>query len=249
MRNVDVCLSPELLHLYDVRGKIVVVVDILRATSCMTTAIAHGMKAIIPVSTVEECKSYCASGELGAAERNGKQEEGFDFGNSPFSFMTEEIKGETLAMTTTNGTKAINKSREAIQVLIGSFLNISALASYISDQPHDVVILCAGWKGRVNLEDTLFAGALVDKLNGDFLCEHDASLVAHALYKTSRSNLLGALANCSHYRRLSKLNIGKDIEFCMQEDVYEAIPVLEGDQLVKLDVTATNDSLLPKEED
>ncbi len=232
MRNVDVCLSPELLHLYDIKGKVVVVVDVLRATSVMVTATANGITEIVPVSEISACCDLLKKGYIGAAERNGQTAEGFSYGNSPFSYMGDAIKGKKLAITTTNGTLSINKAKGADQVIIGSFLNKSAVISYLRDQEKDVLVLCAGWKGRVNLEDTLFAGAVVEGLNDDFRCEHDGSIAAHSIYKIAQHDLLGFLSNCSHFRRLSKLNISKDIEFCLKQDVYDVVPVLEGDKIV-----------------
>lgn len=232
MRNIDVCLSPELIDLYDIEGKIVVVVDILRATSCMVTATAHGIKEIVPVCEVEECKQLQQKGYLAAAERNGDVVEGFEFGNSPFSYMDENIKGKSLGVTTTNGTIAINRSRPADEVLIGAFLNISAIAEYVKGKDKDLVIFCAGWKGRVNLEDTLFAGALIDLLKETHSLEHDAAIVAHSTYLNAQEDMLTFLSGCSHVRRLNRLNIKKDIEFCLRTDVYDVIPALKGDSII-----------------
>ncbi len=234
MNHIDVCLTPELLELYPIEGKIVVVVDILRATSCMTAAFAHGVKEIIPVSEIEECKALQAKGYLAAAERNGEKVKGFDFGNSPFSYMTKDVDGKTIAITTTNGTVAINKSKSADEVIIGSFLNKKAIVDYLKTQEKDVLVLCAGWKGRVNLEDSLYAGALVDELQDKFVANHDGSIMAYTLYKNADKDRLAFLSNCSHFKRLNKLNIQKDIDFCLTEDdKYDVIPVLKGDRLVK----------------
>lgn len=227
MKNLDVCLTPELLHLYPVEGKTVVVVDILRATSVMTTAIAHGMKQIIPVRTVAECRDYRAKGHLAAAERNGEKQEGFEFGNSPFSYMSDDIKDKTLVITTTNGTVAINNSVDADEIIIGSFLNISAVKDYLCNGTNDVLVLCAGWKGRVNLEDTLFAGALIEMLKGEFDLQHDGALVAHSIFVNAGDDKLKFLNGCSHFKRLEKLNIQKDIEFCLEHDVYDVVPIVK----------------------
>lgn len=226
MNNLDVCLTPELLHLYPVEGKTVIVVDILRATSVMTTAIAHGIKEIIPVKTISECRDLKNAGCLAAAERNGEMQEGFDYGNSPFSYMTEDVRGKTLAITTTNGTVAIKNSEDADEIIIGSFLNISAIKNYIVEKPRDLLILCAGWKGRVNLEDTLFAGALIEMLKDDYELNHDGALVAHSIYVNAGDDKLKFLNGCSHFKRLAKLNIQKDIEFCLEHDVYDVVPVV-----------------------
>ena len=234
MRNIDICLTPELLHLYEIKDRVVVVVDILRATSCMTTAIAHGVEKIIPVATLEECKNYQNQGLLAAAERDAKKAEGFDLDNSPFSYMQEYLRGKTIAMTTTNGTLAITKSKEAVAIIVGSFLNKTAIINYLRSQPNHVLVLCAGWKGKVNLEDTLFAGALVDELKDEFKIEDDATLGAHTIYSCAKFNMLKSMASSSHVRRLHRLNLAKDIEFCIREDEYDVIPILRGNALEKM---------------
>ena len=109
MKKIDVCLSPDLIHLYDLSGQAVVVVDIFRATSCMVTAFAHGAAEILPVEDVALCASYGEQGYLTAAERNGITPEGFDFDNSPFSYQVERVKGAKICVTTTNGTVALRR--------------------------------------------------------------------------------------------------------------------------------------------
>ena len=140
MPNVEVCLSPQLIDLFDLKGKIVVVTDILRATSCMTTGIAHGVAQIKPVATLDECRELKKEGFFTAAERNGAKVEGFDIGNSPYSYMEEKFVGTKIATTTTNGTIAITKSTAADEVIIGSFLNLSTVAEHLIHTGKDVVI-------------------------------------------------------------------------------------------------------------
>ncbi|MEQ9302757.1 MAG: 2-phosphosulfolactate phosphatase, partial [Marinoscillum sp.] len=158
MNQVEVCLTPDLIKQYTLEGKIVVVVDIFRATSCMVTGLAYGVKSIVPVATVDDCFEMGKKGLITAGERGGKKIDGFEIGNSPFDYMQEKFKGQTIAVTTTNGTKALLASLQAEEILIGAFLNLRAIANYISSSTKDVVIHCAGWKGTVNTEDTLFAG-------------------------------------------------------------------------------------------
>lgn len=235
MKTIDVCLTPDLTHLYDIENSIVVAVDIFRATSCMTTAFANGVQAIIPVETIEECVAYQQQGFLAAAERNGITPEGFDFDNSPFSYMVDKVKGAKISVTTTNGTVAIARSKAAIQVLVGSFLNIGAIARYLKSQNHNVLVVCAGWKGKPNLEDTLFAGALIERLADDFETADDAARMALVQYQLAKATLQETVtAASSHVRRLKKLGIEKDIAYCLQHDVYEVIPVLKGVELVDL---------------
>jgi 2-phosphosulfolactate phosphatase len=234
-KKIDVCLSPELLNLYNLGGKIVVVVDVLRATSCMITALAEGVTEIHPVASLDECQSLKVRGYLTAAERGGQQVDGFDLGNSPLSYLNGAYRGKKVAVTTTNGTLAITKSAPyAKQVIIGGFLNLSAIAEYLQSQPEDVVILCAAWKGKVNMEDTLFAGALISRLANDYQLECDAPLAAQTLYECIKDDLYGYMKQSSHARRLSKFGVEEDIRFCLESDQYRQIPVLKGEVLVPL---------------
>jgi 2-phosphosulfolactate phosphatase len=235
MRSIDVCLSPELLHLYKIEGKIIVVIDILRATSCMVTAFAHGVKSILPVASLDECRQLKKEGFTCAAERDGKKEEGFDLGNSPFSYMGEGLRKHPIAMTTTNGTMAITLSKKAKQVIIGSFLNLSSIINYLSVQNEDIILLCSGWKGKVNLEDSIFAGAVVKGLKNNFTLECDSPLIALHLYETGKHDMVEFLKDSSHVRRLKNLNIQEDIAFCLTESLYDVIPVLQGNVLVKME--------------
>ncbi|MBC7450769.1 MAG: 2-phosphosulfolactate phosphatase [Cytophagales bacterium] len=235
MKKIDVCLSPEMVHLHKTEGKVVVVIDILRATSCMTTALAHGINSITPVATLDECKALGAKGYLTAAERDGKKVEGFDLGNSPFSYQDPALKGRDIVVTTTNGTQAIVKSAGAAEILIGSFLNFSAVVTYLRNQELDVLMHCAGWKGKMNLEDTLFAGGVVDALKGEFSHDEDSVVTALNLFYSAQIDMLGFLSNSSHVRRLQGLGITKDIEFCLTKDVYTVLPVIRYGRLVSME--------------
>ena len=228
---IDVCLSPELLHLYSLEDTIVVVTDILRATSCMVTALASGVKAIIPIREVGDCMKMKNLGHLIAAERDGKKIEGFDLGNSPFSYQEKHLQGKTIALTTTNGTQAIKLSERAEEILVGAFLNLETIAKYLNDKEKNVLVVCAGWKGKVNMEDTLFAGALVEQLD-NFAAANDSALMAKILYQESKNNLLGVLMQCSHVQRLKNLGIEKDIEFCLQHNIYKVLPKMQQGALI-----------------
>jgi 2-phosphosulfolactate phosphatase len=226
MKTIDVCLSPDLMHLYDVRDKNVVIIDILRATSCMTTAFAHGIASITPFAKLEDCIAMKTKGYFTAGERDGKKVDGFDLGNSPFEYMEEKLKGKKIAFTTTNGTQAIAKAIDAREIIIGSFLNLSAVTSHLLKSNNNALLVCAGWKGKVNLEDTLFAGAIVDKVRDHIEPDCDAPLAAQHLYSIAKNDLAGFLKNASHVKRLAKLNIHKDVSFCMTADKYDVVPRL-----------------------
>jgi 2-phosphosulfolactate phosphatase len=232
MKGIDVCLSPDLMHLYPVHDRTVVVVDILRATSCMTTAFAHDIESITPFAKLEDCLSMKPKGYFTAGERDGKKVDGFDLGNSPFEYMEPSLKGKKIAFTTTNGTQAIAKSDGAREIIIGSFLNLSAVADYLLHGENSVLVVCAGWKGKVNLEDTLFAGALVELLKEHIEPDCDAPLAAQHLYNQAKSNMVYFLKNSSHVKRLAKLNIHKDIEFCLTPDQYALVPRLQNSTLI-----------------
>ena len=225
-RYIDVCLTPDLMHLYPVKGQAVVVVDILRATSCMTTAFAHGIETITPFAKLDECQTMGSKAYVTAGERDGRKVDGFDLGNSPFEYMNPELKGKHIAFTTTNGTQAIVKSFGASHIIIGSFLNLSAVARYLQPLSENILIVCSGWKGKFNLEDTLFAGALIEQLGNDASLACDAPIAALELYKAAKSNLGEFLKTSSHVQRLAKLNIHKDIAFCLTPDQYDVVPVL-----------------------
>lgn len=234
-RTIEVCLTPALIDLYAIENSIVVVIDVLRATSSIVYGIDNGAKAIIPVAQVEECLNYADKGYLLAAERNGEVVKGYDFGNSPFSYTKEKVAGKTIVLTTTNGTKALHLAqRRASKVVIGSFLNLQALCNWLKTQDQDVLLLCAGWKDQFNLEDTLFAGAVVRELRKDFSHFDDSSVAAEDLYNLAKDDLRAYLHKSSHSQRLADLNIEEDVKFCLQVNICQAIPVLKDTELVAL---------------
>jgi len=240
MNQLDVCLTPSLIPLYQVEDYIVVIIDIFRATSSICYGIENGAEAIIPVAEVDECAAYRDKGThyLIAAERDGSVVEGFDFGNSPFSYTKEKVSGKTVVLTTTNGTQALHLSRKAKKIVIGSFLNLTSLCNWLKTQNDNILLVCAGWKNNFNLEDTLFAGAVIEQLkSGNFKLD-DPAIAANDLYQTGKDDINQYLKKTSHSERLKKLGIEKDIEFCLQVDLTTAIPVLDGDRLVKLILTA-----------
>ena len=232
---VDVCLSPYLYPVYHRDDTIVVVIDILRATSAMCTAFHHGVGKIIPVATLEEATEYKKQGFLVGAERNGIAIEGFDFGNSPFSYMSEKIKDKTIVISTTNGTQAIHAARNAYKVVIGAFTNISALCNWLKSQNKSVLLLCSGWKNKFNLEDTLFAGAVADiLLKNDNFKYGDGALTSSYLYKAAQSNMYKYLRHSSHAERLGAMGLKKDIKYCFTLDQTDVIPILKDKYLVRM---------------
>ncbi len=237
MPKVEVCHSPALYPVYENKESIVVIIDILRATSAICTAFEFGAEKIIPVATVEEARALKQKGFLAGAERDAIMVEGFDFGNSPFSYMEEKIKGSTIALTTTNGTQAIEAAKKAHKVVIGAFTNFTSLCNWLISQNRDVLLLCAGWKDKYNLEDALFAGAVTIELAKNPVFSENIADSAWAclyLYEANMQNRFRFFKNASHSKRLAKLNLKKDIKYCFSLDKTKIIPVLEDGCLVKM---------------
>lgn len=233
--RVQVCYSPALFPLYADRESIVVVADVLRATSSMCYAFEKGVRKMIPVSTVEEALEFKNHQDhIIAAERNGKIVEGFDFGNSPQTYDNVDVEGKVIVMTTTNGTKTISIAKKDHKVIVGSFLNLDAVSNYLIEQGKNVILVCAGWKNKFNLEDTLFCGAVVEQLldSGHYTSECDSAYGAKELYKSSKDDLYAFLEVSSHRKRLQNLNIDSDVKFCLQKNITSHVPLLQGNHLV-----------------
>ena len=238
MMNIEVVLSPALLHLSDIKDKNVVVIDILRATSTICTAIHEGAEAVKAVKDIEQAKGLGSKGYLTAAERNGQKLDGFDMGNSPFECMDGAVKGRKIALTTTNGTKCIEAAANdgAANVLSGSFLNLEATADWLLKDGRDVVLFCAGWKDSFNLEDTLYAGAMAKTLSDKTNCliDCDAALMSIDLYNMAKENLMDYLTKSSHYKRLSHLHHDEDMVYCLQKSIFQTVVGIVDTEMKKM---------------
>jgi 2-phosphosulfolactate phosphatase len=233
---VRVCISPALYELYKQVDGITVVVDIFRATSAICAALQHGVTEVIPVASIHEAKRYASDDDvIIAAERGGEIVDGFEYGNSPLSYIgNPEIVGKTLVLTTTNGTQAIDAAKNDGDLVIGAFANLNVLTEWLIKENQDVMILCSGWKNRLNLEDSLFAGAVVDSLLNagyEFDVDSDAAIIARLLYTSAENNMPAFLENSSHRNRLKNLNLEKDIEFCLTLNTCQVVPKLVGNVL------------------
>ena len=235
-KRIEVCFTPGEYAYYKDEFEIVVVIDVLRATSAICAAFDNGIKSIIPVPTVEEAWEYKQKGYLAGAERKGQIVEGFDFGNSPFSYMKEEFRGKEVVLTTTNGTKSLDVAKDAEVVVVGSFLNLTALSKWLYEQDKNVLCLCSGWQDKFNLEDTICAGAISDYLisTGYYTAIEDSSIAAKYLFLSAKDNYFGYLKSSSHRRRLKNLNLNEDIKYCLTPDQTDVIPILKDGKLVKL---------------
>jgi 2-phosphosulfolactate phosphatase len=188
------------------------------------------------LDSIEEALVYQAKGYPAGAERNGQIVDGFDFGNSPFSYMKEELRGKDVVLTTTNGTKTIHVAKDAKQVVIGAINNLEALCAWLVEQNKNVLCLCSGWKDKFNLEDTICAGAIAENLlaTGKFTSEEDASISAKYLYLSAKDNIFGYLKASSHRRRLKNLNLNEDIKYCLTPNISKSIPVMHEGKLVDI---------------
>lgn len=234
--KIEVCYSPALFPYYENSDAVVVVTDILRASSAIVTAFMNGVERIIPVGTLEEAKSYKERGFMVAAERDGIVRDFADFGNSPYNFTPERVRGREIVYSTTNGTNAIQLASTGSQVLIGAYLNLTALADHIKNTGKELLILCAGWKNKFNLEDTLFAGALSKLVLEDpqFYTICDATLGAMDLYEAAENDMMAYIEKVAQRHRLKKNQLDDVIGYCHEEDLTRLIPVLEGKHLVRL---------------
>lgn len=237
MRNVDVILSPALLPAHDVQHKIAVVIDILRATTSMCVAFKTGVKRILPVLSTDEALLFKDFDFVIAAERNAVKVPGFDLGNSPFEYENPLLAGKDIAFTTTNGTKAIqlSKSLSASHIVVGSFLNLSALSQWLNQQSQDILLVCSGWKDKANVEDTLFAGAVLNQLDANINQTSDACTIARSLFVLNQQNLLQAVRNSNHAKRFEALSPQTDdVAYALQTNTTSIIPILKNNYLVPL---------------
>ena len=238
--NLSVCSTPDQFEKYSDGKSIVVIVDLLRATSVISTAFENGIDAIIPVQTLEEALEYKSDDRyILAAERNTKPVEGFIYGNSPFHYMKSEIKGKTLVLTTTNGTKAIHIAKKH-KIITASFINIDAVSKYLIKEKNDIIILCSGWKNIFNLEDTIFAGALSKILlnSHNFKSNCDSLLAAQQLYKNAKDDIFLFLNNSSYRKRNNSEQVIKDTKFCLSPTIKSNIvPLFINGKLIKYENT------------
>jgi 2-phosphosulfolactate phosphatase len=235
--SLHTALSPALLHLYDLTHAVVVIIDVLRATSTIATALYNGAKCVIPVDSVAKCIELGRQIDgITAGERDGKIAEGLEYGNSPFEYPREFVGGKTLVLTTTNGTKLLHMAldRGAEQIVTGSFPNLGAICEFLIAQNQPVVLGCAAWKDRVNIEDLLFAGAVINQVKKHFDINCDSSQIAETLYGNAKKDLFEfmKLKNASHYHRLSGYGLEKDIRYCLTPDVANVLPFYENGKLI-----------------
>lgn len=239
--RLEVCLSPAIYDKHADDHNLVVIVDILRATSSICAAIHNGVKSIIPVATVEEARAMKQQGYMVASERDGYVLDFADFGNSPFNFTPEIVAGKEIVYSTTNGTRCIHMASHSKAVLIGSFLNVSVLADWLINQDAPVLIFCASWKDRFSLEDTVFAGALAERLmnSGKFETICDAVRASIDLWNLAKNDLSGYIQKAAQKGRLASKGLDDCIEYCLTDDLCPVIPIFQDEKLVDILKTTT----------
>lgn len=228
--TIQVCLTPALAPVIGDPGDVnIVVTDVLRATTSMAVAFSQGVASVVPVKTLDEARQYKKQGYLIAAERGGRKVDFADFGNSPVELLNQDLQDKKLVFTTTNGTLAIHTAKNiGGKVFIGAFVNMKALAAVLEEKPSHLIIMCSGWNGTFCLEDTLFAGALADRLlnSGNYILSDDAARASVSLWRLAATDPVTFLSDSSHFRRLLKLGAKEDIEYAFRRDILNVVPVL-----------------------
>ncbi len=207
------------------------IIDILRATTCWITALAHDARSIRPVTTIKECLHWGHKGYLTAGERGGQKIERFDLGNSPFDYTEEKIRGKRIAVTTTNGSRTVQKALKAGEIYCGAFVNIQAAAEKLRKKS-SVVLLCSGWEGKPGMEDVLFAGELISRLSDTHEFTDDAALMAFELFKKAKPNPAFFLSSAQHVKRLTRLGLKKDVNYCLQKNSFDIVPGFEKGEFI-----------------
>lgn len=228
-------LTPQLLDLYEIQDSIVVIIDVFRATSTMATALYNGATKIIPVDSAELCiEMGKQTGGITAGERDGKIIPGLSYGNSPSEYPRSFIEDKTLVITTTNGTKLLHMAlkRGAKEIITGSFPNFTKVVDYLKTQNVPIILGCSGWKNRFNIEDALFAGAVIESVKDHFTIHCDSSYMANQLYNQHKEQLTSYIKTTTHWHRLASYGLEEDMLYCISKDVAPSLPIYKEGALV-----------------
>jgi 2-phosphosulfolactate phosphatase len=233
--SLNTVFTPQLLDLYDLKDSIVVIIDVFRATSTMATALYNGASKIIPVDTPELCIEVGKqTGGITAGERDGKVIPGLSYGNSPSEYPRAFIENKILVITTTNGTKLLHLALKqgAKDIITGSFPNLSKVVEYLKEQNAPVILGCSGWKNRFNIEDVLFAGAVIEEVKDNFEIHCDSSFMANELYNLHKNDLPTYIQTVTHWHRLAAYGLQEDMLYCISKDTAPALPIFKSGALV-----------------
>ncbi|MFV0471547.1 MAG: 2-phosphosulfolactate phosphatase [Paludibacteraceae bacterium] len=226
MKKIEICFSPALFSSYDAKDSVVIIVDIFRATTSICAGFYNGLIAVKTVTDIEEAKKWKAKGYLTAAERNTQKVDFADFGNSPFDFTKEKVQGKQLVFTTTNGTQAVETAKNADEIVVGAFSNIEILKEYYLKSEKNILVLCSGWNNKFCIEDTLFAGALAEKLieSKKYTHHSDSVKISLDIWNIAKKNLLSYVKQTEHYERLINNGLENSVEYCLTNNTAPVIP-------------------------
>lgn len=230
--RIEVSLSPALYPFRTLtEHHVTVAIDVLRATTAVCAAFQAGCRQVVPLNSLEALEPYRTMGYAIAAERGGKKLPGSDYGNSPTEYMGCDMSGVRLAYSTTNGTVSILRAADADLTLVGAFANLDALSQRLREEGRDVVLLCSGWQNDFCLEDTLVAGALVERLSDCAVPHGDAAAMALALWRAAGGDPAAYCRNATHVHRLQGFGADADIDFAFRQDTCPVVPVLKEGRL------------------
>jgi 2-phosphosulfolactate phosphatase len=232
--SLEVCLSPALLHLFNTKDTVTVIIDVFRATSTIAAALHNGAVKVIPVAQVEQCIALGKRipDSITAGERDGKVADGLEYGNSPSEYPASFIEGKTLILTTTNGTRLLHMVKDAAEIITGSFPNLDAVCDFIVKEGRNVLLACASWKDRFNLEDALFAGAVAAKVKDHFTINCDSAMACMSLNKDADGQYFEYLKRGAHYKRLSGYGLESDMVYCCTANIHPVVPILKASELI-----------------
>lgn len=257
--KIDVRFDPFELDELELRGKNIIVIDVLRSSTTIAVALSNGAREIIPVESIENAVKISGSlfGDvtLRGGERNGKMIQGFNLGNSPLEYTEATVKGKSIIFCTTNGSVAMYKSRFAQNLAVGAFVNISTIIEFIREVQSHFLLICAGRANALSnfsLEDSVCAGMIVQRLSGEKgarLELTDSAMASQALYKTYGRSLMKMMKRTEHGQYLIEIGFLEDIKIAAAVDSYAVLPILSGN-VIKLrrddSRQAESDSASPK---
>ncbi|MFA6128007.1 MAG: 2-phosphosulfolactate phosphatase [Bacteroidales bacterium] len=217
IRKINITVTARDIREAELRGKIAVVIDVLRATTVMVTALANGASWVKTVATIEEALQLKSDEVLLGGERQAMPIGGFDFSNSPLEYAPGKVRGKGIVLTTTNGTLAISKCRDAGKLIIGAFINQKAVCDYLTGQPLPVELICAGTNGEFSLDDFLCAGLICSNLqnSGEFELDDLCRLAIHH-WNSAKTDIHLALAEATHYNVLKSKGFDRDLDYCLR---------------------------------
>jgi len=239
--KIDLFLSRAEIQQNLLKDRLVVIIDVLRASTSMITALANGCRGIIPVSETNQAKklaqNFPPESILLCGERNEVLIPGFDLSNSPLEYTVDKVNGKKIIFTSSNGSKLFDYVQSAQKTIVAGFVNISTVSKFIIESKLDAAILCAGKNGQFGLEDVVCGGMIVDKmvdLKTDISNLNDGAIAALAMYRSFAENITGMMYQASHGKRLIEIGQEVDLITCGKIDSIEMIPILNGNELVSL---------------